>query len=183
MNGPQMKLAMVRCFNLVRDLVGHDGWSAFQRPPAVTIRGPGVRFSRGACDLPEQANCETDKQHQEIDIAVYDSLDELVKHGDAMLERFRNNETPLPTENEFQQWDKRLIALAESCATIEERNKPREGNPIHVTTEDIMSIYVTVGRWFAGMADNEITTLIRLFLLNRADEINAWACARAAYEN
>jgi hypothetical protein len=82
---------------------------------------------------------------KKLDIAVYDNFDELFKQGEAMLEKFKNNEAPLPTENQFQQWDKRLIALAESCATIEERNKLRVGNPVHVSSEDIMSLYMTVG--------------------------------------
>ena len=82
---------------------------------------------------------------KKADIAVYDTFDELFKQGEAMMEKLLNNETPLPTENEFQQWDRRLIALAETCATIEERNKLRAGNPIHVSSKDIMSIYMTVG--------------------------------------
>ncbi len=82
---------------------------------------------------------------KKLDIALYDRFGELFKQGEAMMQKFLNNETPLPTENEFQQWDKRLIALAESCATIEEWTKLRAGNPIHVSSEDIMSIYMTVG--------------------------------------
>ncbi len=82
---------------------------------------------------------------KKLDITSYDIFDDLFQQGEAMMQKFLKNETPLPTENEFQQWDKQLIALAESCATIEERNKLRAGSPLHVSTEDIMAIYLTVG--------------------------------------
>ena len=81
---------------------------------------------------------------KKLDIALYDRFDELFKQGEAMMKKFLHNETPLPTENEFQQWDERLITLAESCATIEERNKLRAGSTLHVSSEDIMAIYMTV---------------------------------------
>jgi len=50
----------------------------------------------------------------------------------------------LPTKNEFKQWDERLIEVAESCATIEERNKLQAGSLLHVTDEDAMAICMTV---------------------------------------
>ena len=80
---------------------------------------------------------------KKLDITSYDSFDDLFQQGDAMMEKFLNNETPLPTKKEFQQWDKRLIALAESCATIEERNKLRAGSLLDVSSHDILAIYMT----------------------------------------
>src|SRR6266480_1044849 len=80
-----------------------------------------------------------------LDIAVYDSFNKLVEQGEAMLEKFERNEPPFPTENEFQHWDRRLIALAESSATIAERDRLRSGNvPGIVTGNDIQWVYLSV---------------------------------------
>lgn len=82
------------------------------------------------------------------EIAAYDDLDELVKQGDEMLGRFKKNAPPLPTESEFEQWNKRLITLAESCATatIPERNRLRGGSVLEVSTEEIMTVYLYVAQ-------------------------------------
>jgi hypothetical protein len=79
-------------------------------------------------------------------MAAYDDLDDLVKQGDEMLERFKKNERPLPTESEFEKWNQRLITLAESCATIAQRNRLRAGSALEVETEQIMSVYTHVAR-------------------------------------
>jgi hypothetical protein len=148
-----MKLVLVRCFNLVR-----EWWRTMAGAVSIPfaflalfdIRGRllfGVLAYASLWALVISQNRQIAKLKRttkKLDIALYDSFDDLFKQGDAMMKKFLNNETPLPTENEFQQWDKRLIALAESCATIEERNKLRVGSPLHVSTEDIIAIYMTV---------------------------------------
>jgi hypothetical protein len=87
------------------------------------------------------------KSHtKKADIAVYDRFDELVKQGEAMLGEFKKNEPPLPTANEFEQWDKRLIALAESCATIAERNRLLGRNVSEIAGDETLQIYTSVSR-------------------------------------
>jgi hypothetical protein len=85
------------------------------------------------------------KSHpKKANIAAYDSLDGLIKQGEAMLEKFRKNESPLPTEKQFQQWDNLLIGLAESCATISERDRLRAGSVLNIASDEIMQVYVNV---------------------------------------
>jgi hypothetical protein len=38
---------------------------------------------------------------KKLDIALYDSFYELFRQGDAMMQKFLKNETPVPTENEL----------------------------------------------------------------------------------
>jgi hypothetical protein len=79
------------------------------------------------------------------EIAAYDDFDGLVKEGDAMLEKLKNNKPPLPTETEVIQWNERLITLAESCATISERNRLRDGSVMEIKdAAEIMQLYVDI---------------------------------------
>ena len=48
-------------------------------------------------------------------IATYDRFAELVKHGDAMMDRLRGKNAQL-IEGEFEQWDAELIRLARAAA-------------------------------------------------------------------
>jgi hypothetical protein len=52
-------------------------------------------------------------------IAVYDNFDDIVKRGDAMMERYMKSEAP-PGE-EFYQWDNELIARVALPALIPPR--------------------------------------------------------------
>jgi hypothetical protein len=64
-------------------------------------------------------------------------FDELFQQGEAMMKKLLNNDTPLPTENEFQQWDKRLrvfgwdndkgsaVTLNQVCITPEQLEQIR----------------------------------------------------------
>jgi len=79
------------------------------------------------------------------EIAAYDDFDELLKEGDEMLERFKKNKPPLPTQIEFDRWDQRLITLAGSCATIPERNRLRDGSPMEIKNDaEMMQLYMDI---------------------------------------
>jgi hypothetical protein len=95
------------------------------------------------------------------EIAAYDDLDELVKQGDEMLGRFKKNAPPLPTESEFEQWNERLITLAESCATttIPERNRLRGGSALEVSSEEIMHVYMDVAKEHYDTAEKLVSKL------------------------
>lgn len=61
------------------------------------------------------------------DIDVYDSFGELIARGENLLAALKRNEPPLPKREEIKEVGNGLIALAETCATIEERNRLRRG--------------------------------------------------------
>ena len=92
-------------------------------------------------------------------MAAYDGLDELVKQGHEMLERLKNAEPRLPTKSEFEKWNKRLITLAESCATIVERNRLRGGSVLEVGGEEIMNVYVHVAKEHYDTAEKLVSKL------------------------
>ena len=59
-----------------------------------------------------------------IHIAL-DGFEELIGAGEEMKRRLRENDEPLPMEEEIKTWGDQLIELAGSCATPVERNKLR----------------------------------------------------------
>jgi hypothetical protein len=79
-------------------------------------------------------------------IVVYDRFDELVKLGDAMMKRFLEKKSPSPTREEFQRWDNELMAVAESCATINERNRLRDSSTLEIRKDDIVEMYLDVSK-------------------------------------
>jgi hypothetical protein len=115
-----MKLALVRCFNLVREwwrtmagaLSIPFAFLALFDIPGRLLFGVLAYASLWALVISQNREiAKLKRTTKKLDIALYDSFDELLKQGEAMMRKFLNNETPLPTENEFQQWDRRLIAL------------------------------------------------------------------------
>jgi hypothetical protein len=53
-------------------------------------------------------------------IEAFDGFDDLVRRGEAMMEKLKKNGTL--AEREFQEWDNELLSLANGSATISERN-------------------------------------------------------------
>jgi hypothetical protein len=97
-------------------------------------------------------------------IAVYDNFDDIVKRGDAMMERYMKSEAP-PGE-EFYQWDNELIAMANLHCKLSERNRLRGASVMDMNAQGAMHI---------GRSQNGITLNQRLFTLaNVGPTENAW---------